>query len=206
MFGVEDLVLAWAVYFSIHSIWASSVFKNIVNSRVKWLKSSYRLLFNFFAVILLIPVIYIQRNLKDDILLFEPVTAILVIGYAGIAVGVLIGIAGFKNYDFSEFTGIYQLKHHHDFHPEQLNTSGLHGVVRHPLYFALIVMLWSYFLTQPQLNLLVSGLCITAYLYIGTLFEEKKLIDEFGDIYREYKKNVSMLIPVKWIFKTRSDK
>jgi methanethiol S-methyltransferase len=40
---------------------------------------------------------------------------------------------------------------------------------------------------------------LSAYLVIGTLLEERKLILEFGDKYRLYQRQVSMFIPLKWL-------
>jgi protein-S-isoprenylcysteine O-methyltransferase Ste14 len=34
---------------------------------------------------------------------------------------------------------------------------------------------------------------------MGTILEEQKLVEEFGDEYRAYQKKVSMLFPMKWI-------
>ena len=41
---------------------------------------------------------------------------------------------------------------------------------------------------------------LTIYLVIGTILEEKKLIIELGDHYRDYIDRVSMLFPAKWVF------
>ena len=201
MFEYQVLIAAWGVYFIIHSIWASSVFKNWISKYIPSLKSWYRLIYNFFAIILLIPVMWIHKNLSFTNQLFEPNVFLKIIGYIGILIGLYLGKLGFKNYSLNEFTGIYQLNNHHEFHPTVLNTNGLNGIVRHPLYFAGIIIIWSYFLTSPSPNVLISNLCLTIYLYIGTLFEEKKLINEFGLIYANYKKEVSMLIPLKRILK-----
>ena len=40
---------------------------------------------------------------------------------------------------------------------------------------------------------------LTVYVVIGTHLEERKLVAEFGDEYREYQQTVSMLFPWKWI-------
>lgn len=201
MYSYYQLIAAWGIYFAIHSIWASSAFKGWISRYIPSLKSWYRIIYNFFALIFLIPVIWIYKNLTYNDPLFESTMFLKIIGYLGILLGLYLGKIGFKNYSLKEFSGIYQLNRHHEFRPTVLITDGLNGVVRHPLYFAGLIIIWSYFFTSPTLSLLISNLCLTIYLYIGTLFEEKKLIVDFGDVYNQYKKEVSMLIPVKWIWK-----
>jgi protein-S-isoprenylcysteine O-methyltransferase Ste14 len=51
------------------------------------------------------------------------------------------------------------------------------------------------------LSLLIN-IVTSAYLVIGGFLEERKLLMEFGERYREYQKKVSMFIPYKWL-KTR---
>jgi len=45
------------------------------------------------------------------------------------------------------------------------------------------------------------NLILTSYLIVGTYLEEKKLVREFGENYRNYQKKVSMLIPYTWLKK-----
>ena len=47
---------------------------------------------------------------------------------------------------------------------------------------------------------LIVNIILTIYLVTGTVLEEKKLIIELGDNYRDYVDRVSMLFPAKWIF------
>jgi protein-S-isoprenylcysteine O-methyltransferase Ste14 len=65
--------------------------------------------------------------------------------------------------------------------------------VRHPLYLFMILMIWS----CPDLTsdrLLFNGLW-TVWIVIGSILEERDLVSEFGDAYREYQRRVPMLIP-----------
>jgi len=39
---------------------------------------------------------------------------------------------------------------------------------------------------------------LSVYLYVGTFFEERRLVHEFGDAYREYQRQVPRLIPAPW--------
>jgi methanethiol S-methyltransferase len=65
--------------------------------------------------------------------------------------------------------------------------------VRHPIYSAIIVLLWAApELTPTRLELAILW---TAWIYAGTRLEERDLVAEFGDIYREYSRRVPMLVP-----------
>jgi protein-S-isoprenylcysteine O-methyltransferase Ste14 len=76
--------------------------------------------------------------------------------------------------------------------PGELKRDGLLGVVRHPMYFALIVYLWCQVFTMADI---IVNIVLTIYVIMGTILEEKKLILEFGDAYIKYQQEVPMLIP-----------
>ncbi len=67
--------------------------------------------------------------------------------------------------------------------------------VRHPLYFFVLVMLWS----RPDLTAdrLLFNLIWSGWIYAGTVLEEKDLLVEFGDVYQAYQAMVPMLLPWK---------
>ena len=68
--------------------------------------------------------------------------------------------------------------------------------VRHPLYLFMLLMLWS----CPDLTrdrLLFNSLW-TVWIVIGSILEERDLVLEFGDVYREYQHRVPMLIPLRF--------
>jgi len=44
-------------------------------------------------------------------------------------------------------------------------------------------------------NLLALIIGLTTYIIIGAYFEERKLLNEFGDAYAEYRQHTPMLIP-----------
>lgn len=77
----------------------------------------------------------------------------------------------------------------------ELKVEGVHKIVRHPLYLGTILMVWGLFLMWPLLNNLVAVVLLTAYVLVGLSFEEKKLVRQFGDEYKKYRKEVPMLIP-----------
>jgi methanethiol S-methyltransferase len=73
---------------------------------------------------------------------------------------------------------------------------GAYNVTRHPFYFFILLMIWSF----PVLTIdrLLFAFLWTTWIIIGTILEERDLVEEIGNDYREYQKKVSMLIPYKF--------
>ncbi|MBI5913870.1 MAG: isoprenylcysteine carboxylmethyltransferase family protein [Bacteroidetes bacterium] len=77
----------------------------------------------------------------------------------------------------------------------QFQTKLLYKWVRHPIMFGFMVGFWA----TPHMTVahLVFAIATTAYMLLAiTMFEEKDLVAFHGDAYREYQKNVSMIIPM----------
>jgi protein-S-isoprenylcysteine O-methyltransferase Ste14 len=76
---------------------------------------------------------------------------------------------------------------------EGLKTTGLYARIRHPLTSLLIVTLWSH--ESMTASRLQWNILFTAYALIGTYFEQRDLIKNFGQEYLEYRKRVPGFIP-----------
>jgi len=65
--------------------------------------------------------------------------------------------------------------------------------VRHPLYFFMLVLIWS----TPNVtsDRLLFNVLWTFWIVLGSYMEEKDLAAEFGERYRHYQKTVPMLLP-----------
>ena len=74
-----------------------------------------------------------------------------------------------------------------------LTVQGSYRWIRHPLYFLSLLMIWSQVSVTTD-RLLFNGLW-TFWIIIGAFLEERDLIASFGDAYRNYQRNVPMLIP-----------
>jgi len=78
--------------------------------------------------------------------------------------------------------------------PARFVAEGPYRWTRHPLYVFMILMIWSY----PDLTTdrLLFNTLWTLWIFFGVIMEERDLVDEFGDTYREYQKRVPALIPL----------
>ncbi len=78
---------------------------------------------------------------------------------------------------------------------ERLFTRGAYAIVRHPLYlgFSAIVAFQP---VQTRISF-VSAAMVVLYFYVGTYFEERRLVRTFGDEYRVYRRRVPRFLPVR---------
>ena len=78
--------------------------------------------------------------------------------------------------------------------PAAFKTPGFYRLVRHPLMTGFILAFWAG-PTMTQGRLLFAAVT-TVYILIAIQLEERDLIDMFGDTYRKYRREVSMLVPM----------
>jgi len=62
-----------------------------------------------------------------------------------------------------------------------------------PLYAGLLLSFWS--VPVMTAGRLLFALGFSAYILIGIAFEERDLLQQFGERYRTYREQVGMLIP-----------
>ncbi|MFT3804504.1 MAG: isoprenylcysteine carboxylmethyltransferase family protein [Burkholderiaceae bacterium] len=82
---------------------------------------------------------------------------------------------------------------HRDPPEARFRTPGLYRCVRHPLYAGLMLTFWS--VPVMTAGRLLFALGFSAYILIGIAFEERDLLRQFGERYREYRERVGMLVP-----------
>jgi len=78
--------------------------------------------------------------------------------------------------------------------PPEFRTPSLYRWVRHPLYLGLLIGFWATPTMTP--GHLLFALVNTGYILLGVSLEERDLVAVFGDRYRRYREQVSMLVPL----------
>lgn len=193
------LILAVIVWGALHSWLASLQAKDLTR---RWLGERfmcfYRLAYNLVAGLSFLPVVGLAVWLPDRPLYLVPLPwAGLMVAGQLLAVAALIG--GFLQSDPAEFLGLRQIAggcQRNDpmaARGGELIVSGLYRHVRHPLYTAGLTFIW--LMPVMTVNLLALNLALTLYIVIGAIFEERKLLREFGEQYRRYQAVTPMLIP-----------
>jgi methanethiol S-methyltransferase len=110
--------------------------------------------------------------------------------------GLIWGVKSLRDFDpFGRKQISKFIKNQKEEQAHQFVYSGPYNFIRHPFYFFILIMIWAYPIISADRLLFI---CLwTIWILIGTIFEEKDLVNEIGNEYREYKKKVPMLIPYK---------
>jgi protein-S-isoprenylcysteine O-methyltransferase Ste14 len=113
------------------------------------------------------------------------------------AVSVYLFVAGGRHYSWARFWGISQIKEGRSLADNNtFVVSGIHRIIRHPWYLSGILIVWAQDLSASTI---LINMVINVYFMIGAVLEERKLVREFGEKYREYQRTVSMLFPWRWL-------
>jgi protein-S-isoprenylcysteine O-methyltransferase Ste14 len=76
-----------------------------------------------------------------------------------------------------------------------LVTSGPYSYVRHPFYVAVALLVIANALTTANWFIFASGLTVLSLLVIRTDIEEAKLVERFGQKYRDYMRKTGRFLP-----------
>lgn len=183
----------------VHSILASKEAKQAFQERFgeRAYHGLYRLIYNILAGVTLLPAAVLMMVVPSRVvwMVESPISIVfLALQLVGV-IGLLVSIA---QIDGGQFLGISQAIAYFrgDTLPlpkEPLSVGGVYALVRHPLYFFSLLVLWF----VPTMSEGYLGLCIGATLYfvIGSWYEERRLLAYFGDEYRAYQQKVAWMIP-----------
>ena len=183
--------LAWCSFGLLHSVFAAFSVKAHTE---KIFGRANRLIYNVFACVHLALVFYGGSLLLDANVLgvFANNPAMTMMRVIR-GLGMLFILYSLSRYDLGEFIGVKQFDENKD-DDVSLNTNGINGWIRHPMYLGVLLFVWGG--ASSQLGFYTAAY-VTGYLLIGIRFEEKKLERVFGDAYNDYQRQVSMLFPIK---------
>ncbi|MFZ4859664.1 MAG: NnrU family protein [Desulfuromonadaceae bacterium] len=176
-----NFIVRFILFAVTHSLFATAWAKKVLHGDGR---KGYRLYYNITSLIMLGWVMSAYRN--SEVLYFVPGVWSLIMYLLQVVVGVIIvsclrqtgvdDFLGFTNNTASSFTN-----------------TGWYSLVRHPLYFfSILFMVLNPVMTYQWLMLTIMSI---VYFVIGSLIEERRLAEEFGEAYRQYRGQVPFIIP-----------
>ncbi len=193
--GFWWVLLALGIYGLIHSILAAHKTKKWVQN---WLGITrynryYRFFFSIQAAVLFTPILVLVAILPDQVLYRIPApwvyltTALQILAVLALVHSVMLTGA-------LRFAGVLQaLDPEQAQKPIAMVSHGLYRWVRHPLYFCTFLFIW--LVPVMSWNVLALNIGISIYTLIGALLEERKLVQEFGQPYEEYRRKTPFIFP-----------
>ena len=202
-----QVILIFLIFAFVHSITITRWFKHRCKRALgdAFMRVWYRALYNSFSLITAGIAWYLIHAIPDHILWTAPLWLLMVMHAVQIG-GIVFGALAFEHLDGAEFMGFEQVWRYvtrreiagniEGLTQKELVTSGVYGIVRHPMYLAGTVI----FTFNPHIT--VNSLTITVladlYFIFGMFIEERRFLRIFGDPYREYMRRVPRLIPKLW--------
>jgi protein-S-isoprenylcysteine O-methyltransferase Ste14 len=173
------LAACWSAFALSHSLLAGQTLE-------RWCGRYSRIVFNLIAVLALALPVGVLLVLPAHALWQEPAAwrwaldGLLVLAALGF-------LHTLKYYSLPGFLGL-----RHETWP--LTFSPWHCWVRHPWYFLMLVMVWSRPMTDTWL---VTAVCVTLYLVVGSRIEERRILRYHPGSYAAYRQIVPGLLPWK---------
>jgi protein-S-isoprenylcysteine O-methyltransferase Ste14 len=193
------ILLLFTFFGILHSFLASKKIKSLIREKAGNFIAFYRLAY----VIISLASFYLIYEVapRPDVIIYDlkyPFDFIILIPQLLALAGIFWSL---KFFCVKEFLGLSQVSrwYYKNYDTEELDehmtliAEGPYKFVRHPLYLFSIIFIAA----RPAMNLfdLIFVIVITSYFYIGSFYEEEKLVDKFGERYLEYQKSVPRLIP-----------
>jgi protein-S-isoprenylcysteine O-methyltransferase Ste14 len=193
-FEIFVYALLWLSFGFVHSLLARASTKRLLQPLFG---RAYRFSYNLFSVLHIgLVIIGGQIVLGDNSLKFELGNAFTLLAAACQVAGVMVIVLGLRQYDLGRFSGTTQLFRDDDASTDEepLHITGMHRYVRHPLYLGAYLYLLGGAVNEFGLQTALWG-CL--YLWIGTWFEERSLVNQYGRAYIEYKAKVPAIFPFR---------
>ncbi len=195
------IILLFIIFAFSHTWLASLKIKRAMVEKLGIKIAFYRLFYNISSIVFFLSFYAIAP--KPDVIVYDLRFPFDIITFA-LQVLSLVGLIwATRPINLKEFVGTAQIERYmrSEYKVDELDEKqtlkieGAFKFVRHPIYFFSILFLG--FRPTMSLFYLVMFVCIVVYFYIGSIYEERKLVELFGDEYREYQKRVPRLFTWK---------
>jgi len=193
------VILAWGAFALFHSLTVSERYERWARGFLgdKRFRAYHRLLFTLYSAAATAAVLLYVGSLPD-----APLYSIDGVFRYALHALQLCGAALllWTPWDLKEFVGLRQWERYRKGEGqatgrnERLFTGKGYGLVRHPLYLGCSALL-AFHPVQTR-NSAATAAAVIAYFYIGTFFEERRLVRTFGEEYRAYQRRVPRFLPL----------
>jgi protein-S-isoprenylcysteine O-methyltransferase Ste14 len=186
-------LLLLAVFALQHSVMARKGWKRVWTRVVP--PALERSTFVLFASLSLILLYWQWRPITQPVWNATDATTIAICS-AGFGIGWMLVLVSTFLINHFELFGLHQVlesfRGRSSAEPE-FKTPGLYRYVRHPIYLGFVLAFWA----TPDMTFghLLFSIATTGYILLGIWFEERDLIERFGQRYEQYRKQVGMLWP-----------
>lgn len=196
------IVLAWLAFAVFHSLTVSEGYERVARRAMgdRNFFAYHRLLFTACSVAAFLLLILYLRTVPDRPL-YRLEGAGRLLFHAVQLSGVVL--LYWTPWDLMEFVGIRQWmrsrkgEQRDPGRDDRLFTGKAYGIVRHPLYLGISAVL-AFHPVQSRNTAISTGLIIL-YFWVGTFFEERRMVRKFGEEYRSYQKRVPRFLPLRRI-------
>jgi methanethiol S-methyltransferase len=109
-------------------------------------------------------------------------------------VTVLVGTCLINHFDLFGLRQVYLYQRGEAYSDLAFRTPFLYKIVRHPIMLGFIIAFWS----TPHMSMghLLFAMVTTVYILIAIQLEERDILSIHGAAYEEYRKQVSMILPI----------
>jgi methanethiol S-methyltransferase len=181
-----DVVL-FSLFAFHHSLFARTPLKDAVRAALS--PAMERTLYTWISSLLFAMVCWAWQPVPG--VLYSVPTPWQWLGYAAQAAGIAVTVVGSRVLDVLDLAGVrpvLQARSGAETRHVPLQTTGLYGFVRHPIYFGWLLFVFG----TPHMTMtrLVFALTSSAYLALAVPWEERGLVQIFGPDYQKYQQRV----------------